>query len=550
MEPNRLFWGDNLHVMRMLPSNSIDLIYIDPPFFSGANYNVIFGDQNEIRSFTDIWEGGMPSYLIWLNSRLLEMKRLLKSTGTIYVHLDHHASHYVKIEMDKIFGHDNFHNEIIWCYRKWTNTINDFQNNHDVLLRYTKSADYTYNKLFDDEAPQLKKWARGYDVNRVENGIRQLIVYDKEKAKEKINSDKYDRIIYRDTKTEGVNLSDWWIIPILNSQAKERIGYPTQKPEALLERIVKASTNEGDVVADFFVGGGSTPSVAQKLNRRWIACDQSRVAVAITQGRLEALYEKTQSTGIQQSLIPTPNISVEYWGTYEVPTLEDLTNMEFRNFVISAYGGRVTSGDGYISGFKRQTPIFVGNAKQKNRVTKNDVLEFAREIAETKGLYKGIMLAWSFATSARIAVEKLKGENHAEIDLIQITLTELDSSSFRDHIIKLHDDYKSLLTFILPPEIFVNHKRIGSMEYEFDASESIAINTSAKIVNVQWDFDYKGRFTPTQGFSYGREGKGDKIKPLFKVKHKFSHLGKIPIACRVQDDLGGEKIHTEIISVR
>ena len=114
LEPNRLFWGDNLHVMRQLPSQSIDLIYIDPPFFSGRQYNVIFGDQNELRSFSDIWEGGMPGYLIWLNARLYEMKRLLKKTGSIYVHLDSHAVHYVKVEMDKIFGNENFINEVAW----------------------------------------------------------------------------------------------------------------------------------------------------------------------------------------------------------------------------------------------------------------------------------------------------------------------------------------------------------------------------------------------------------------------------------------------------
>src|SRR5713226_1481431 len=114
LEPNRLVWGDNLHVMRQLPSESIDLIYIDPPFFSGRQYNVIFGDQNELRSFSDIWEGGLPGYLIWLNARLYEMKRLLKKTGSIYVHLDWHAVYYVKAEMDKLFGPDNFLNEIIW----------------------------------------------------------------------------------------------------------------------------------------------------------------------------------------------------------------------------------------------------------------------------------------------------------------------------------------------------------------------------------------------------------------------------------------------------
>lgn len=116
LEPNRLFWGDNLHVMRQLPSQSIDLIYIDPPFFSGRQYSVIFGDQNELRSFSDIWEGGMPGYLIWLNARLYEMKRLLKKTGSLMLHLDEHAGHYVKVEMDKIFGHDSYVNGIIWHY--------------------------------------------------------------------------------------------------------------------------------------------------------------------------------------------------------------------------------------------------------------------------------------------------------------------------------------------------------------------------------------------------------------------------------------------------
>ena len=134
LEPNRLFWGDNLHVMRQLPSESIDLIYIDPPFFSGRHYNVIFGDQNELRSFSDIWEGGMPGYLIWLNARLYEMKRLLKKTGSIYVHCDWHASHYIKVEMDMIFGANNFINEIVWYYSQGGKSKQHFARKHDVLL--------------------------------------------------------------------------------------------------------------------------------------------------------------------------------------------------------------------------------------------------------------------------------------------------------------------------------------------------------------------------------------------------------------------------------
>ena len=148
-EPNRLIWGDNLHVMRQIPSSSIDLIYIDPPFFSGRQYNVIWGDNNELRSFDDIWEGGMDGYLIWLNARLYEMKRLLKPTGSIYVHCDWHASHYIKVEMDKIFGYDNFRNEVVWYYY---NKMHDRRKHllpraHDTLLLYGKTSNAKFNQV-------------------------------------------------------------------------------------------------------------------------------------------------------------------------------------------------------------------------------------------------------------------------------------------------------------------------------------------------------------------------------------------------------------------
>jgi len=143
---NRLFFGDCLHVMRMLPSECIDLIYIDPPFFSGRNYNIIFGDKNEVRSFTDIWEGGMPGYLIWLNARLYEMKRLLKTTGSIFVHLDWHAVHYVKCEMDRVFGSGGptgkdpgFKNEIAWCYKSGGASKTHYSRKHDQSLRVQPS---------------------------------------------------------------------------------------------------------------------------------------------------------------------------------------------------------------------------------------------------------------------------------------------------------------------------------------------------------------------------------------------------------------------------
>ena len=447
---------------------------------------------------------------------------------------------------------------------------------HDTILFYVKSEEAKWNgsrmphekKYIDTFFNKIEpKTGRTYRVQNLTNpakirpnltyewgGITKVWKYTKERMKK---LDEEGRIYYPTKgkvpglkqyldEMDGQLTQDIWSdIQALTHAGNERIGYPTQKPEALLERIISASTDEGDVVADFFCGGGTTPAAAQKLNRRWIACDQSRVAVAITQGRLESLYEK--GPGKQHTLTEVPDISIEYWGTYEVPALEELSQEEFRDFVVTAFGGRSSSAGETIHGFKRETPIFVGSSKQNSQVTKDDVINFAEEISKTRGKFQGIMLAWSFAQSARKAVEKLTEEGNPGVDLIQITLTEVESPDFRKHITKLHNEYESFLKFILPPEVIVNHKRVGPLTYEFDASESIPINEKSDIVNVQWDFQYLGRFTPTQGFGYGRDANA---KPLFKVQYKFERLGKTSIACRVQDDLGGEKIYTEIISVK
>lgn len=317
---NRTMWtGDNLDIMRGMNSESVDLCYLDPPFNSNKTYEAPIGSEAAGAAFKDSWTlddlkaeqhglladqepalysaieatrrthgRSMMAYLIMMGIRLVEMRRILKPTGSIYLHCDPTASHYLKIVMDAVFGSKNFRNEIVWCYRKWTNTTKGFQKNHDMILRYTKSDKYVYNKIHDASAPQLKKMERGYDVNRVENGVRQLIVYDKVKATDKINDrDSYDRIVYRDGKHMGVNMADWWTIPVLNSQAKERVGYPTQKPLTLLERIIKASSNEGDTVLDPFCGCATACAAAERLNRQWVGIDLSSMALKLVRKRIK-----------------------------------------------------------------------------------------------------------------------------------------------------------------------------------------------------------------------------------------------------------------------
>ena len=351
LEPNRLFWGDNLHVMRQLPSESIDLIYIDPPFFSGRQYNVIFGDQNELRSFSDIWEGGMPGYLIWLNARLYEMKRLLKKTGSIYVHCDWHASHYIKVELDRIFGYGTFQNELVWNYGpKATQHGGHFQRKHDILLYYGRSPQPKFNELLQEYGEGSLAERRTRYKHEDEKGIYRLTTRRDSTGK------KYRAKVYLN---EGVLLHDVWDIGIINATSRERIGYPTQKPEELIARIVNVSTNEGDVVADFFCGGGSASAVAQRLNRRWLACDQSRVAVAITADRMNQLVERELG-----ALFHVADFTVEHWGIYEAERLSKMPADQFRAFIVRAFGAVPDTTSPHIHGYKGAIPVWVGEPSQ------------------------------------------------------------------------------------------------------------------------------------------------------------------------------------------
>ena len=517
LEPNKLFWGDNLHVMRSLPSESIDLIYIDPPFFSGRIYNVIFGDQNEVRSFSDIWEDGMPGYLVWLNARLLEMKRLLKPTGSIYVHLDWHAAHYVKVEMDKIFGYDNFRTEIIWrigWVSGYKTQKNGWIRNHDTLLYYTKTEKYNFNK-------EYIPYPTGY-LRRDGNA----------------------------PKGKGVPIEDTWnsssadILDsiMIKSFSKEKLGYPTQKPEALLERIIRASSNEGDVVTDFFCGGGTTPTVAQKLGRHWIASDISRIAIEITKGRILKLL-KGEGRGW---IVPekTPNIQVLSWGYYDIPSLSKISQEEFEAFIIKAFGAQKIS-DPTISGLKSGIPVWVGPKDNNEYVTDDDVLEFAEYLNENyENRKRGIMVGWQFSEKAKQAKEML-AKLGAGIDFVTIDLVNIGSDAFREHVTSKHPEYETFLRFIMPPVVRLKIRKKASLEYDFDFSESTSLN-NGKIINIQADFDYEKVFVPTSGYAF--LSKGNSSTPLL-VSYKFDSAGKKTVAFKVEDDQGGETMVVKEVEV-
>ncbi|HSW46755.1 MAG TPA: site-specific DNA-methyltransferase [Phycisphaerae bacterium] len=246
--------------MSRLPSGSIDLIYADPPFFTGKR-RAHGGGRH---AFTDCWSGGLTDYLAFLRSRLEEMRRLLKPSGALYVHLDWHAVHHVKIMLDEVFGSENFLNEIIWSYRTGGCSRRWFPRKHDTLLVYARRIGrHRFNILRDG-------------VFRTD-GLK----YDETGRPYK--STRAGRLYFH---REGPAITDVWEIPFLSTVSRERVGYPTQKPEALLERVIRASTDGGDVVADFFCGSGTTLAVAARLGRRWLGCDVSPGAVRLSRRRL------------------------------------------------------------------------------------------------------------------------------------------------------------------------------------------------------------------------------------------------------------------------
>ena len=557
-EPNRLIWGDNLHVMRQIPSNSVDLVYIDPPFFSGRQYNVIWGDNNELRSYDDIWEDGLDGYLIWLNARLYEMKRILKNTGSIYVHCDWHASHYIKVEMDKIFGYSNFINEMVWCYEDvGGKATNYFKRKHDVVLMYQISKSRTFHvqrKPLSEST--IKRYSKYFDDNGqiTYRSLRESNpgVFRKLKG---VPGD-LDRV-WLDVR-DGAPLNDWWSdISAIKRGFDESIGYPTQKPELLTERIIKASSNEGDVVADFFVGGGTTAAVAQRLGRRFIVGDQSRVAVAVTAERLK---QQAVTRGIADA--PIPDFTVEQWGIYEAERLSAMPADDFREFVLRAYGASRVGGDdggSYIHGWRNQLPIWVGENGLDSQATSEDVQAFANAIRHTAqyqqaNLRDGVMLAWGFRPDARIAADQLRQQEHIDVNFVRLSQVRIGDSDFREHIVGRSTDkadYSEFLTFVQPPVVGVGWRALGSGSVTFDAGDTAVVNMGAELINVQWDFNYSGRrFEATQGYSFQRQGSGKNRKPVTQITHKFSSPGRYNVACRVQDSRGGEGMWHGEVEVR
>ena len=356
LESGVLYCEDNLRQLAQFPSECIDLVYLDPPFFSNRNYEVIWGDEAEVRSFEDRWAGGIQVYIGWMRDRVRALHRLLRPTGSLYLHCDPHASHYLKIMLDDLFGAANFRNEIIWRRTGAHGKVRRFGPIHDTILFYTKSDNYVWNTV---KRPYMRRhveeyfvkdeqgWRTNYYGNVLTGSgrrgglsgqpwrgldpsikgrhwaIPRALLEELDEDLSHLNQhQKLDRLyelglikiekgsywpIYEHyiSPADGTPAPDIWAyqpytegavfgteegidadVRWLSTRDKERLGYPTQKPEALLQRIIAASSNKGDVVLDPFCGCGTTVAVAEQAGRKWIGIDISPTAVNIMSSRI------------------------------------------------------------------------------------------------------------------------------------------------------------------------------------------------------------------------------------------------------------------------
>jgi len=469
---NKLYFGDNLDILKdKISGDFVDLIYLDPPFKSGKDYNIIFqpeasnnikGATAQIDTFRDTWKWGeeaeknyqglitgkitkektgqklidlmksmrsylkecsMMAYLSMMAPRLLEMRRILKNTGSIYLHCDATASHYLKLLMDAVFGVENFRNEIVWHYRTGNISKYQFQRKHDIILFYSKSKQLTFNPIEVKEyysqlyGPNFKPSFEGRKQNEDEKGVYRMSLVD-----------------------------DVWDISAVFTLSKEHMPYPTQKPEALLERIIKAGSNKGDLVLDPFCGCGTTVAVAERLGRKWIGIDITYLAI-------DAISKRLKASGIEENI--DFKIDGEPKDVYSAKKLSNSNSFQFQIWCISKLDATPSQKkvgdrgvDGIINFIDQTKPSKVGKGIVQVKGTENVNPSMIRDL---KGTMKsqnadfGIFISFKKPTQGMIeesTKEGLLGFMGKEIPKIQFLTVE---DLFKDPIpIKLPH-------LILPP---------------------------------------------------------------------------------------------------
>ncbi|MDI6704167.1 MAG: site-specific DNA-methyltransferase [bacterium] len=565
---NKLIWGDNKLVMSSLIkqgwAGKINLIYIDPPFFTGADFTIRtkLGDEEiekepsiiEERAYKDTWSGGIASYLRYMYERLVLMRELLAEDGSIYVHLDWHVGHYVKVMMDEVFGYENFRNEIVWYYGRFSRrSKGSFPCMHDTILFFSKTNNNIFNPL-TSEARSKDRFEKGYHVV-VDQGVKKLLVYNKEKfEKAKIDNSRYEKIVYTNKTPTDIVEPDVWKMPFINPMAEERVGFDTQKPEALLKRIILASSNPGDIVADFFCGSGTTLAVAEKLGRRWIGCDLSKFAIQVTRKRLLDIHNSKdlQNEGKKYG---NPARPFELWniGNYETAYWQEKEE-EYLIFMLKLYQSQSLTGFRYLHGRKGDRAVHVGPLNAP--VTMEDVERVVIE-CRANNLNKADVLGWEWSYEVNELSKELAKKDGVDLRLVQIpSVNEIKSSlvGFDLQLLKVPDqvmekEFSKYIKFSevayleIETKIKENKVMLKIIDFQLAPTAELAeiaskVKDSRELIDY-WaiDWDYKGDTFHNEWQSF-RVKNNPRVD--YEAEHRYEEKGEYQIMVKVVDVFGND----------
>jgi DNA modification methylase len=495
---NKLIWGDNKLILSSLKNGplrqeiedngGIKLIYIDPPFDVGADFSmdIEIGDETftkkpsvlEDIAYRDTWGKGADSWIAMMYERLKLMRDLLAEDGTIYAHVDWRVTGYLRLILDEIFGANNFRNEIIYCYGGGGISKTDFARKHDTIFRYSKSEVYTFNVEYRPYSEGTMKIPR----HSLSSGGGEL-------------------------NEEGTPLNDWWPdLPRLTSYNKEWTSYPTQKPSNLIKRIIKASSDEDDLVCDFFCGSGTTLAVAEKLGRKWIGSDLGKFGIHTTRKRMIDVQRKMKKDGKDYRAFEVLNIG-KYERQYYVginPTLEEIEkekqeerkSKEYIDLILSAYKADGTEGFKTFVGRKLSRLVAVGPVNVP--VTSSFVSECIKE-AKEKGVTKIDILGFEFEMNLAPRVQEQAKEQGIDLQLKYIPKDVFDKRAIEKDQVEFYDvayieatpryKKKAVSIELTDFSVFYNQDKGREFEESMRNRSSKVIVDSGQIVKINKDKD-------------------------------------------------------------
>lgn len=553
---NRLIWGDKKYVLpSLLPefAGKVNLIYIDPPFNVGADFSFTAKipdnpetEEDELTQFVkepsiieqkayrDTWGKGLDSYMQWFYETMLLLKELLAEDGSIFIHLDWHIGHYAKTIIDEVFGYENFINEIIWWYK------NKFQFSFSKHLPTETETIFWYGK------------SKNYIINHQRianpNPRKQNKVTWDAKAKKMVTvKDEEGKVVYYESTEKMVGTM--WEIPRVNSVANERLNYETQKPEQLLDRIIKLGSNENDLVLDCFCGSGTTGAVAEKLNRKWIVCDLGRFAIHTTRKRLLGI-DKVKPFIVQN----LGKYERQQWMLSEFENPENRIQQEkaYKHFIIELYNAKPLNGYTWLHGAKAGRMVHVGSVDAPVAIDdiKSSIREFWKLVGKEKSVQtNGIdFLGWDFAFDINETAKQFAAENKVDISFKKIPREVLEKKAVEQGDIKFYE------LASLNIKIKKDNKKLNiTLENFIIPPDDVPQEVQGKITHwSQWidywavDWNYRDDTFHNEWQSY-RTKQNPKID--LAVSHVYDNSGDFTVLIKVIDILGNDTtkvIHIEI----